>query len=85
MKFGIPSFGGDSMKENEKEPKEEKKVGLSGLFQLVAAGMGAPFLGDFEGVDEESGKFMFSLEANNLVDEVRGYALQLFYVPMKIS
>ena len=29
----------------------------------------APFLGDFEGVDEETGKFMFSLEANNLVDE----------------
>jgi len=26
-------------------------------------------LGDFEGVDEETGKFMFSLEANNLVDE----------------
>jgi hypothetical protein len=32
--------------------------------------MGSPFLGDFEGVDKETGKFMFSLEANNLVDEV---------------
>jgi len=31
--------------------------------------MGSPFLGDFEGVDKETGKFMFSLEANNLVDE----------------
>jgi len=31
--------------------------------------MGAPFLGDYQGMDEETGKMMFSLEANNLVDE----------------
>ena len=67
---------------------------------MITAGMGAPFLGDYQGVDEvreeylvmsfsslpqcflceskhnafvaqtqETGKFMFSLEANNLVDE----------------
>ena len=42
---------------------------MKGLVQLVMAGAGAPFLGDFEGVDKETGKFMFSLEANNLVDE----------------
>jgi hypothetical protein len=48
---------------------EEKKIGLKGVLQLIAAGAGAPFLGDFEGVDKETGKFMFSLEANNLVDE----------------
>lgn len=81
--------------EDSDEP--EKKIGLSGLLQLITAGMGSPFLGvseqlldvlssrflnvllissspllldqDFEGVDEETGKFMFSLEANNLVDE----------------
>eukprot|EP00814_Leptocylindrus_danicus_P021159 CAMPEP_0116033022 /NCGR_PEP_ID=MMETSP0321-20121206/18666_1 /TAXON_ID=163516 /ORGANISM="Leptocylindrus danicus var. danicus, Strain B650" /LENGTH=131 /DNA_ID=CAMNT_0003508867 /DNA_START=62 /DNA_END=457 /DNA_ORIENTATION=+ len=53
---------------NDNEP-EKKSIGLSGLFQLITAGMGSPFLGDFEGVDEETGKFMFSLEANNLVDE----------------
>jgi hypothetical protein len=47
----------------------EKKIGWSGVVQLITAGMGAPFLGDFEGVDQETGKFMFSLEANNLVDE----------------
>ena len=46
------------------------KIGLSGLLQLITAGMGSPFLGDFEGVDKETGKLMFSLEANNLVDEV---------------
>jgi hypothetical protein len=48
---------------------EEKKIGVKALLQLIAAGAGAPFLGDFEGVDKETGKFMFSLEANNLVDE----------------
>ena len=32
--------------------------------------MGSPFLGDFEGVDKETGKLLFSLEANNFVDEV---------------
>jgi hypothetical protein len=50
---------------------KEKKIGMSGLFQLITAGMGSPFLGDFEGVDKETGNFMFSLEANNLTDEVR--------------
>jgi len=31
---------------------------------------GSPFLGDFEGVEKETGKLLFSLEANNFVDEV---------------
>lgn len=70
--FGIPDFL-TPKPEQSKEPltpaKEEKKIGISGVLQLITAGMGAPFLGDFEGVDEETGKFMFSLEANNLVDE----------------
>merc|ERR1711957_866375 len=78
--FGIPTFfqpenddGGDdddSNKGKSKDPKlEKKKIGLEGLFQLITAGAGAPFLGDYQGVDEETGNFMFSLEANNLVDE----------------
>jgi hypothetical protein len=69
LHFGIPSFGA----KDDKEPKEdeETKIGLSGLVQLITAGMGSPFLGDFEGVDEETGTLKFSLEANNLVDEVR--------------
>ncbi len=69
--FGIPDFLTPKQPEKEepKQPKEEKKIGISGVLQLITAGMGAPFLGDFEGVDEETGKFMFSLEANNLVDE----------------
>lgn len=72
--FGIPDFLTPKSQKKEEDkvaavPKEEKKIGFSGVLQLITAGMGAPFLGDFEGVDEETGKFMFSLEANNLVDE----------------
>lgn len=72
LNFGIPTFGAkpdNDDNDNDDSPKEEKKIGLSGLAQLITAGMGSPFLGDFEGVDEETGKMMFSLEANNLVDE----------------
>lgn len=78
--FGIPTFGGGSKDDETTKDKNkkssaadnsepEKKIGLSGLAQLITAGMGSPFLGDFEGVDPESGKMMFSLEANNFVDE----------------
>ena len=76
LNFGLPTFGAGKNNDDENEKKNndsaipEKKIGLSGLAQLITAGMGSPFLGDFEGVDEETGKFMFSLEANNLVDEV---------------
>jgi len=66
----IPFVPKAEKSKSDDENEEEKKIGLSGLFQLITAGMGSPFLGDFEGVDKETGKFMFSLEANNLVDEV---------------
>jgi len=68
LNFKIP-FTGDSSSNEKSEEGEEKKIGMSGLLQLITAGMGSPFLGDFEGVDEETGRFMFSLEANNLTDE----------------
>ncbi|EJK71988.1 hypothetical protein THAOC_06520 [Thalassiosira oceanica] len=71
LMFGFNGLG--SPKEEEKPEdlgkKEDKKISLGGLAQLVTAGMGAPFLGDYQGMDEETGKMMFSLEANNLVDE----------------
>ena len=73
LNFGIPTFGSNNEKkkdEDSKNEEEEKKIGFSGLMQLITAGMGSPFLGDFEGVDEETGNFMFSLEANNFADEV---------------
>jgi len=74
LQFGLPSFG---RKDDEKEENVEglgevdpgKNIGFSGLVQLITAGMGSPFLGNFEGVEKETGKMMFSLEANNLVDE----------------
>ncbi len=70
LQFGIPTFQPKKDDENQKDPNiDEKKIGLGGLVQLVTAGLGAPFLGDYQGVDKETGKFMFSLEANNLVDE----------------
>mmetsp|Transcript_11967 Transcript_11967/g.34143 ORF Transcript_11967/g.34143 Transcript_11967/m.34143 type:complete len:145 (-) Transcript_11967:11-445(-) len=72
LQFGIPTFQPkkDDDNKNKKDPNlDEKKIGLAGLAQLVTAGLGAPFLGDFQGVEKETGKFMFSLEANNLVDE----------------
>jgi hypothetical protein len=76
LSFGIPSFltppepkDDDSKSKDKKDSKEEKSVGLKGLVQLIMAGAGAPFLGDYEGMDKETGKFMFSLEANNLVDK----------------
>jgi hypothetical protein len=81
LAFGVPSFltpkneGADddgdakAVTTGKEKGGDEKKLGVKGLLQLIAAGAGAPFLGDFEGVDKETGKFMFSLEANNLVDE----------------
>ena len=64
--FGIPTF---KPKDDKDDDKEEKKLTASGFIQLLTAGMGSPFLGEYEGTDKETGKMMFSLEANNLVDE----------------
>lgn len=68
LQFGIPTFQPKKDDDKSDDDKDEK-IGLKGLAQLITAGMGAPFLGDFEGVEKETGKMMFSLEANNLVDE----------------
>ncbi|KAL7427923.1 hypothetical protein ACHAXM_002420 [Skeletonema potamos] len=72
LDFGLPSgFGSksDEPADGAEDKKPEKKISAGGLLQMIAAGAGAPFLGDFEGVDKDTGKLMFSLEANNLVDE----------------
>jgi hypothetical protein len=76
LNFGIPKFltPREETPEGEKAAAPEgalpkKELSWKGVLQLVTAGAGAPFLGDFEGVDEETGKFMFSLEANNLYDD----------------
>lgn len=70
LQFGIPTF--QPKKDDDEKPQEglkKEEIGFEGLVQLVTAGLGAPFLGDFQGVDKETGNLMFSLEANNLVDE----------------
>ena len=87
LHFGIPTFGAGKNDDQEDKKKNanaepEKKIGFSGLAQLITAGMGSPFLGDFEGVDKETGNFMFSLEANNLVDEV---SLSCFLYDIKVD
>lgn len=64
--FGIPTF---QPKNDDDNDQEEKKINASGFIQLLTAGLGSPFLGEYEGTDKETGKMMFSLEANNLVDE----------------
>ena len=54
------------MAKKEEEPK--KKLDLSGLFQVMAMGAGAPMLGDLKEVNfKNDGKpdLMFELEANN--------------------
>jgi hypothetical protein len=54
LSFGLPGgFGGKNNDKAEgQEKKDEKKITAGGLVQLITAGMGAPFLGDFEGVDK---------------------------------
>lgn len=72
LNFGFfPSSKKDDADKSSSDKKkvEGKDIGLKGLAQLITAGMGAPFLGDYQGVDKETGKLMFSLEANNLVNE----------------
>ena len=59
--------GKNASKANPSAKKEA--IGLSGIVQLITSGAGSPFLGDYKGVDEETGNFMFELEANNLTDE----------------
>lgn len=55
LQFGIPTFGPKNDDESEKDPSiDDKKIGLGGLVQLVTAGLGAPFLGDYQGVDKAS-------------------------------
>lgn len=79
LSFGIPSWIPNPNEEDEEKPSkkpskvgdsvEKPKIDLKGIVQLVTAGAGSPFLGDYKGVDKETGNFMFELEANNLTDE----------------
>jgi hypothetical protein len=50
--FGFNGLGSPKPSGDETEEKPDKKIGAAGLLQLITAGMGAPFLGDYQGVDE---------------------------------
>ncbi len=66
LNFGFNGLGSppdDKKKSTAEEP--DKKITGKGLFQLIAAGMGAPFLGDFEGVDSVSRVPVFLLRHRN--------------------
>ena len=61
----------------QKDPKkkDDKQIGLSGLFQVMGMGAGAPMLGDLKEVNfKNDGKpdLMFELEANNFNLDDRG-------------
>ena len=54
LNFGIPTFQPKNTDDDKgKGDTEEKKIDMKGLAQLITAGMGSPFLGDFEGVDKD--------------------------------
>jgi len=56
--FGFNGLGSPKPDNEEGADKPEKKIGAAGLLQLITAGMGAPFLGDYQGVDEVSDRVM---------------------------
>ena len=56
LSFGFNGLGTSDEKEETSVEAEntEKKISAGGLFQLITAGMGAPFLGDYQGVSDVS-------------------------------
>lgn len=59
--FGFNGLGSPKPSKDEEDAatdKPEKKIGAAGLLQLITAGMGAPFLGDYQGVDDVSDYIM---------------------------
>ena len=52
LSFGFNGLGTSDEKEETEDT--EKNISAGGLFQLITAGMGAPFLGDYQGVSDVS-------------------------------
>ena len=93
LNFGFNGLGtpNDEKKKNKKTKdsaatrEEEKKITTKGLFQLIAAGMGAPFLGDYEGVDgvshisyETNALLLFLSDISNIIYRLLNEPLTLF-------
>jgi hypothetical protein len=57
LNFGFNGLGSPPDDGKADADKPEKKITARGLLQLITAGMGAPFLGDYQGVDSVSERF----------------------------
>jgi hypothetical protein len=94
LNFGFNGLGtpNDEKEKNKKTKdsaatrEEEKKITTKGLFQLIAAGMGAPFLGDYEGVDgvshisyETNALLLFLSDISNIIYRLLNEPLTLFF------
>ena len=54
LSFGFNGLGTPKEDTEAGKAEDEKKISAGGLFQLITAGMGAPFLGDYQGVSDVS-------------------------------
>lgn len=56
LSFGFNGLGTpkEDTEIDSDKAEDEKKISAGGLFQLITAGMGAPFLGDYQGVSDVS-------------------------------
>jgi hypothetical protein len=59
LNFGFNGLGSPPDDGETDVEKPEKKITARGLLQLITAGMGAPFLGDYQGVDSVSASILF--------------------------
>jgi hypothetical protein len=59
LNFGFNGLGSPPDDGKADAEKPEKKITARGLIQLITAGMGAPFLGDYQGVDSVSANILF--------------------------
>jgi hypothetical protein len=73
----------DSSKATTTTQNGEKKITTKGLFQLIAAGMGAPFLGDYEGVDNVSYNIN-TIVTRRMYTSIFFRLLSLTYIPLNI-
>lgn len=53
----------------EEEEQRPAKISMAGLRDLMALGVGAPNLGTFTGVDEETGTMNFELDENRFISK----------------
>jgi len=60
LSFGFNGLGSPADDVDADDKKSEKKISGRGLMQLITAGMGAPFLGDYQGVDDVRRAFICS-------------------------